>query len=316
MLPLNLDGRVLAAIFLCLAVCRFAPAQASSDTLQSAMTQAMAARRGAAVVLDVSSGRILASYHLDVAARRLVHPGSSIKPFTLLALLQAGKVNDRTALICRRSVVLAGRKMDCSHPPTSQPLDPAEALAYSCNSYFTTVATRLTPAQLHDSLLTDGFASVTGLAKDEVAGSVALAHSTDQLQLQAIGEWGIDITPLELAKGYRNLALLATKREAELMPLFDGLAQSVSYGMGHMAQPPGPVKVAGKTGTAAATEGPWTHAWFAGYASADNPEIVLVVFLEKGHGGSDAAGVAQQIFAAFAQARHGSLSAEKSGARP
>jgi len=60
------------------------------------------------------------------------------------------------------------------------------------------------------------------------------------------------------------------------------------------------MKVAGKTGTAVADEGPWTHAWFAGYAPAENPQIVLVVFLEKGHGGSDAAGVAREIFAAFA----------------
>ena len=60
------------------------------------------------------------------------------------------------------------------------------------------------------------------------------------------------------------------------------------------------MKVAGKTGTALADEGPWTHAWFAGYAPAENPEIVLVVFLEKGHGGTDAASVAREIFAAFA----------------
>ncbi len=74
--------------------------------------------------------------------------------------------------------------------------------------------------------------------------------------------------------------------------------------MGHAAQPAVAMKVAGKTGTAAADEGPWTHAWFAGYAPAENPEIVLVVFLEKGHGGSDAAGVAREIFAAFADSQN------------
>ena len=31
------------------------------------------------------------------------HPGSSIKPFTLLALLQAGKLDAHTALMCRRT---------------------------------------------------------------------------------------------------------------------------------------------------------------------------------------------------------------------
>ena len=62
------------------------------------------------------------------------------------------------------------------------------------------------------------------------------------------------------------------------------------------------MKVAGKTGTSLAEEGAWTHAWFAGYAPADKPEIVLVVFLEKGYGPSDAAGVARKIFAAYAAA--------------
>ena len=61
-----------------------------------------------------------------------------------------------------------------------------------------------------------------------------------------------------------------------------------------------PMKVAGKTGTALADEGPWTHGWFAGYAPAENPEIVLVVFLENGHG-SDAAALASKIFGAFAE---------------
>ena len=270
----------------------------------------MAGRRGAAVVIDVQSGRILAAYHLNVAAHRVAHPGSSIKPFTLLALLQAGKLDGHTALMCRRTVSIGGHKLDCTHPATPEPMVPASALAYSCNSYFTSVATRLTPAQLHDSFVRSGFSSASELAPDEVAGNVALAHSPEELQLQAIGEWGISVTPLELLRGYLDLARLAkSDPNGKLSPLFEGLQQSVAYGMARMAQPDAPIKVAGKTGTALSDEGPWTHAWFAGYAPAENPQIVLVVFLEKGHGGSDAAGVAREIFAAFA-ADHGAGVAE------
>ena len=283
--------------------------------LQKATAEAMAGQAGSAVVLDVHSGKVLASYRLNVAARRLVPPGSAIKPFTLMALLKAGVVNEHTALMCKRSVEIAGHKLDCTHPQTSQPLDPAAALAYSCNSYFTTVATRLTPPQLRDSFLRDGFASVTGLAREEASGAVALAATPEQLQLQAIGEWGITITPLELAFAYRNLALLKLNHTQDLDPLFDGLQQSVSYGMANAAQPLVAFKVAGKTGTANASEGAWTHAWFAGYAPSDNPEIAVVVFLEKGHGGSEAAGVARQIFAAFAEAAP-AVGKSASGATP
>ena len=58
-------------------------------------------------------------------------------------------------------------------------------------------------------------------------------------------------------------------------------------------------RFAGKTGTARARSGAWTHGWFVGYAPADNPEIVLVVFLEHGRGGADAAPLARDILAAW-----------------
>ncbi len=312
----RLAHRCCAVIFVCVVASHAVAGESGISTLQTAVARAMAGRRGAAVVVAVQSGQVLAAYHLDVAARRVVHPGSSIKPFTLLALLQAGKLDAHTALMCKRTVSIGGHKLDCTHPATHEPLMPASALAYSCNSYFTSVATRLTPAQLHDSFVRSGFNSATGLAPDEVAGDVALSRSPEELQLQAIGEWGISVTPLELLHGYLDLARLAwTEANGKLSPIFEGLQQSVTYGMGRVAQPNGAMKVAGKTGTATADEGPWMHAWFAGYAPADKPEIVLVVFLEKGHGGTDAAGVAREIFAAFA-ADHGARIADAaSGAR-
>lgn len=303
MLHLNLAAWRLALALMCIALSVNAAAQPASATLQTAVNRAMNNQRGTAVVLDVHSGRVIASSHLDVAARRVVSPGSSIKPFTLLALLQSGKVNGQTTLMCKRVVSISGRKLDCSHPPTMEPLGPAEALAYSCNSYFTTVALRLSPEELQNSFVQDGFASVTGLSPGEVAGTVSEAQSPQQVRLQAIGEWGIRVTPLELVQGYRKLALLQAEHNPKLEPLLAGLDQSVIYGMGHAAQPDGAMKVAGKTGTTPADEGSWTHAWFAGYAPAENPQVALVVFLEKGHGGSDAATVAREIFSAFADSQ-------------
>jgi cell division protein FtsI/penicillin-binding protein 2 len=304
------------ALLLCLVALPPATAKAENAHLQKAVAQAMASQRGAAVVLDVQTGRVLAAYHADVAARRVVRPGSSIKPFTLLALLEAGKVDASSVLVCRRPLTIAGHHLDCLHPATAEPLGPTAALAYSCNSYFTSVATRLTPAQLRGSLVQAGFSATTGLEPNEASGSVSLAQSQEELQLQAIGEWGISVTPLELLRGYRNLALLA-RENAGAKPaslLFEGLQESVSYGMARAAQPAAPIKVAGKTGTAPADEGPWTHGWFAGYAPAEHPEIVLIVFLEKGHG-SDAAALARQIFGAFAEERNGKLNDAPVGQR-
>jgi cell division protein FtsI/penicillin-binding protein 2 len=290
-----------AVILLCVPALCVAGPQADNSKLQSAIAQIMAGQRGTAVVLDVHSGRILAIYHADVAARRVALPGSSIKPFTLLALLQTGNVDVHTALVCKRSLTIAGHKLDCTHPDILEPLGPAAALAYSCNSYFTSVAKRLTSEQLRDAFVRAGFGSITRLQPNEASGSVALAQSPEQLQLQAIGEWGVSVTPLELASAYRALALLSRNNGAKVTALlFEGLQESVNYGMAHAAQPASPIKVAGKTGTAPADEGLWTHGWFAGYAPAENPKIVIVVFLEKGHG-SDAAALASKIFDTVAE---------------
>ena len=298
----SLICRRIAAILLCLPALSFAGARADHLKWQSAIAQIMAGQRGAAVVLDVNSSRLLAAYHADVATRRVARPGSSVKPFTLLALLQTGKVDANTLLVCKRPLTIAGHRLDCTHPDSPEPLGPAAALAYSCNSYFTSVAKRLTSEQLRDSFARAGFGSLTHLEPNEASGSVALAESPEELQLQAIGEWGVTITPLELARAYRGLALLSQKNsDAKVTAsLFEGLQESVSYGMAHAAQPASPIKVAGKTGTARADEGPWTHGWFAGYAPAEHPEVVVVVFLEKGHG-SDAAALASKIFEVVAE---------------
>ena len=50
------------------------------------------------------------------------------------------------------------------------------------------------------------------------------------------------------------------------------------------------IKIAGKTGTAEVGSTKPAHAWFAGYAPAENPQYVIVVVLENGGSGSQAAG--------------------------
>jgi cell division protein FtsI/penicillin-binding protein 2 len=62
------------------------------------------------------------------------------------------------------------------------------------------------------------------------------------------------------------------------------------------------VSVAGKTGTAEfgpqSADGTYanTHAWFSGFAPADNPQIAITVFLERGVGATNAAPLASKIF--------------------
>jgi penicillin-binding protein 2 len=274
--------------------------------LDKAVARAMRGRRGSAVVLDVSSGRILAALNLAGAARRLARPGSTVKPFTLLALLSSGAVNPSSHFTCRRKVVVAGHRLDCSHPEPAEGLDAVSALAYSCNDYFTSMAARLRPQNLQSAFLHAGLAGPSRLAKQEAKGYVGLTAGVEQLQLQAIGEENLRTTPLSLLRAYRNLALRRRNGsdDAAYRTVFAGLEAATAYGMARLAQPPGSVIVAGKTGTTLADEGRWTHGWFAGFAPATRPEIAVVVFLEHGTGPSDAAPIAGAIFSAYEHRGH------------
>ncbi len=86
---------------------------------------------------------------------------------------------------------------------------------------------------------------------------------------------------------------------AYLQIVKEAMRQSVTNGVAKNAAVPG-IEVAGKTGTA--EFGPQrpdgsheTHGWFVGLAPFDEPEIAVVVFIQRGRGGSDAAPAASKI---------------------
>jgi cell division protein FtsI/penicillin-binding protein 2 len=251
------------------------------------MDRAMSGRAGTAVALDVDSGRILARYRIDVAARRLARPGSTVKPFTLLALLASGSM-PRT-LVCARKLQIGTRELDCTHPPTPDPLDAKAALAYSCNYYFASLAAGLRSSELVEAFTRAGLISQTGLDAREAVGEIIPPATLEQRQLLALGEANIRITPLGLLSAYRKLAV---QRRGVIS---EGLEAAAEYGTARLARPPG-VKVCGKTGTASDPGNGQIHAWFAGYAPAESPRIVVVVFLEQGAGGRDAAPIARELF--------------------
>jgi cell division protein FtsI/penicillin-binding protein 2 len=283
-------------------LCPVAICQSAANFLQPEINRSMSGKAGAVVVLDVVSGRILAQWHLEVAAQRIQPPGSAVKPFVLMELLQKGKIDPEQHVMCRRPLYIGGKRMDCSHPASITSLDAADALAYSCNTYFSTVATRLGSGELADLYKRIGFTSPSGLAADEASGRISTATGPAQLQLQALGEWGIEVTPLELLIAYQKLARQKLKGDlADATPVFDGLERAVKYGVAHGAQPVG-TTAAGKTGTAAGLKTSATHGFFVGYAPAEKPEIVVMVYLERGRG-MDAAAIAGPIFTAYGKKR-------------
>ena len=110
------------------------------------------------------------------------------------------------------------------------------------------------------------------------------------------------MTPLELAMAYVRVARWAGGADAAQRVVLDGLTGATEYGLAQGAQTTR-LKVAGKTGTAANAGRHATHGWFAGFAPAERPEIVVVVYVEHGRGSVEAAAIARRIFESWERRR-------------
>jgi SpoIID/LytB domain protein len=92
------------------------------------------------VVRRASTGAPLASHnvaHLDTP----VLPGSLYKVVLARAAIEQGIAD--LSVACPRRLTAHGRVLDCVHPAAIGPLELAQALAYSCNTYFARLASRL-----------------------------------------------------------------------------------------------------------------------------------------------------------------------------
>ena len=285
--------RLLAVLAICGTLS--AAAQTTAPTWQSAVDRAGRQSADARiVVVDVATGRLLASHQLGQAARTLAAPGSTLKPLALYALVRAGRWNPASRVACNRQLFVAGHRLACSHP-VAPPFNAQEALTWSCNSYFAAVARALEPGELGGLLRPTGLLGPTGLVHDEAVAEFHEPDSTERRQLALLGVEGVRITPLELAMAYRWLAVeLKAHSDSDAARIVSaGLDDSASFGMAGEASRGG-IALLGKTGTAESADSNRTHGWFVGLVPARDPSAVIVVFLPVGRG-ADAAHIAGQL---------------------
>ena len=213
--------------------------QALRQRIETLQSTAMAGggrecRAGAAVVVDVKTGGILAAanwpgydmnnYHSDYAAlsadagaplldrafQGLYAPGSAFKPAVAAAALTAGFDPDDTVNCTGRYLYYSGYQPGCLQYGHAGPVDMRTALEQSCNIFFYDVGRRLgvdTFSAMAEQL---GLAQPTGVEVPEAEGR--LTWSTDEnyqaglTLMAAIGQGNTAVTPAQLAVYAATLA--------------------------------------------------------------------------------------------------------------
>jgi stage II sporulation protein D len=298
--------------------------------LQSAADSALAGREGTIVVMDAQSGRLRAVVNPRRAYEEALPPGSTIKPFTALAALRAGSIDPASRLSCREPYRRGDFKINCSHPLPQPPFDLSEALAHSCNYFFSNVSEELDAEKFNATLAPFGFGERTGIGGDREAPG-KLPRGAWQVR-SALGEGDqVLVTPIQLITAYAALVnggrLLVPRRAppqdftsreratldinpAHRALLLKGMRDAVTHGTAaHAGLDALPQFVFGKTGTSTPLDDfRSSDGWFVGFLSdakrADEnitPErvrLVVLVFLKDANG-KESAALSRTIFEAY-----------------
>jgi cell division protein FtsI/penicillin-binding protein 2 len=265
-----------------------------------AARNALGGTTGAVVALDPRNGRLLAVVNPTYALFNAYQPCSVFKIVVAIAGLTEGVITPETTYTCQRG---------CWNWPGHGSIDLRRALAVSCNPYFEWIGERLGYAKVQHYARLLGLGTQTGINLGGESGGVV----PTQVSAQAVGHLsshaeGIKTTAIQLAvllaatinggivfqpqlspaEGYVPKERWRLPADTVLDELADGFVSAVNEGSAGSAFDPN-VVVAGKTGSCAQV------GWFASYAPADRPELVVVVFVRGGNGHA-ASSVAGRIY--------------------
>ena len=192
------------------------------------------AKGPAYLVLELPSQRVVAEARPDVLSNAVL-PGSIIKLATLVAAADDGLVDESTRIACRRTISVDGTRLTCVHPDLHRPLSAAEALGYSCNVFFATVAQRLRRSSLDAALVRMGLPPLapgapTASGALGLAGIRATPRQLLEAFLRVVGASRVDITLADTTRGMlrRGVEMAARTGTASALAAagFSGLAKT------------------------------------------------------------------------------------------
>jgi SpoIID/LytB domain protein len=216
---------------------------------------------------------------------RPVLPGSVVKALTLVTALESGVVTPEGGTMCRRVVTVDGVRFTCAHPDLKRPLTPAEALAYSCNDFFVSLAPRLTREQVNRTRLAAGLPPIV---PGTPIGPALVGLAGPRSSPRAL----IDVLARLMAVGPDPAVPMTPSTRAVLR---DGLAGAATYGTASALGERG-LSAFAKTGTAPMPGGGVAGVVIA-LTPAPNPTHGIVV-VAPGAAGLDAASMAADLLGA------------------
>ncbi|MBI3045173.1 MAG: penicillin-binding protein 2 [Betaproteobacteria bacterium] len=301
------------------------------------------ARAGGIVVLDALSGEVLAMANapsfnpnnrgrLDPRRTRnravtdLFEPGSTLKPFTVAAALEAGTVSPESVIQTAPGQLTIGDRTIHDVYPLGA-LTVAQVIQKSSNIGAAKMALGLKPETLWTLFHQVGFGVPPRSGfPGEVSGKLRTAASWRPIEqaTMAYGH-GISMSLLQLARAYlifagdgelRSVTLVRREAPAEALRVISpATAQAVRHMLELAVQPGGTApraqiagyRIAGKTGTARKLEGRGyaTDKYvssFVGLAPASSPRLIVAVMIDEPsagryYGGAVAAPAFSQVMA-------------------
>jgi penicillin-binding protein 2 len=262
-------------------------------------------------------------------------PGSTWKLATTVMGLETGAVtmNDRMPIPCTGGMQYGNRYFRCWDKRGHGYLTLSGAIAKSCDVYFYQLGLKLGLARLIAGGVSLGFDSKAGIDLPEekrprFPESIEYFNrrygrnwSQSVVLSMAIGQGDNSQTILNMAKFYTALAtdgkaarpeiVRAKPERKEIMKLTPeqldqvrGALVGVIAGGTASASAIKGVQLAGKTGTAQSGTldqfgKELDHAWFVGFAPANDPKIVVAVMIEFGGHGTRAARIASSIISNY-----------------
>jgi penicillin-binding protein 2 len=255
---------------------------------------------GGVVAMDPGNGRVITLVNPANVLVRAYQPCSVFKIVVAVAGLSEGAIDPHTTYDCQKG---------CWMWPGHGPIDLRRALAVSCNPYFEWVGERIGYAKIQAYAQSLGLGAPSGInLTGETAGrlpasvpAAAVGHlsshaagiATSAIQLgvliSATINGGIVFQPQVAGPdGFSPRVRWRLPEGTVLDGLAEGFLGAVNEGSAQGAFDPD-VVVAGKTGSCSRL------GWFASYAPASQPRLVLVVFMRPGSGNS-ASAVAGRIY--------------------